>query len=302
MPLLTLHTTGDGQVRSTSWASCGGGSTRGRHAAPARQRVFRRPGPLRLHVHRMGRGARGARALGRARRAPAGQRRAALTICARASSCPRGPGTPEADRVPGARAPRDGQRSLHARRRAVRRPLPRRGGRAWRAGHALPARRCRLIAAGAARSPSWPPRRRPAAAGPGARIALWTFADGRISSAARPGAGPAMAAARARRFASARPNGTVGPRADFYGSVYRPAAASCPAAPGRGVHRAHALRRGVRAPHRELLRLQPRASPAPTRRRLQARRDDHLPRQRPARARNRAQRARPRRPARPDGR
>lgn len=57
----------------------------------------------------------------------------------------------------------------------------------------------------------------------GARIALWTFADGQIIFSRGTWRWPSDGELRIRgSFSSARPNGAVGPRTEFGGSVYRP--------------------------------------------------------------------------------
>ena len=264
MPLLTLHTTGDGQVPIDQ----------ARHPpAPRRRRRTRpaagaagvpRPGPLRVHEHRVGGGPRGARPVGRARRAdPQG------TTCAGASSelrrrfelNPR-PGTPEADAVPGARR----RVVLHGRLTLDGRPFDARFLGAVvrrRTGLVAP---CQLTLRLGPRRPlpdhgDGRTRRRAAAACAGARIALWTFAGDRIlySLGTRPWPRGGGAAADVSFSPRRAPTGPCRRGREFAGEVFTP---DGPPAPGRDPHRRvrrrHALRRDVGPAHRKLLRLQPR--------------------------------------------
>ena len=142
MPLLTLHTTGDGQVPidQARHPPAPGGRRRSRPAA--RAAGVPRPGPLRVHEHRVGGGPRGARPVGRARGAPAGND---LLRRAPERAPPAVRAEPAARHAGGRCGPRRSAsrraaRTAHARRAAVRRPLARRGGpAAERARHTLPA-------------------------------------------------------------------------------------------------------------------------------------------------------------------
>jgi hypothetical protein len=218
MPLLTLHTTGDGQVPIEQLRLL---RQRVRAAGRSRllvSRVFRDPGhcgfttpewtaALRALVRWVEHGVR-----------PRGNDLQRLTP--RFELSPR-PGTPEADAVPGAR-----------RRVVVRGDLRLDGTRfdsRWLGAVVLDrglVTPCQLELSRVRRGRgSIAVMANAEASGcgrPGARIALWTFAEDRIVFTRSSWRWPPGRVLRVRGgFASSDPNGVAGPRAEFGGGVYR---------------------------------------------------------------------------------
>jgi hypothetical protein len=218
MPLLTLHTTGDGQVPIEQLRLL---RQRARAAGRGRllvSRVFRDPGhcgftsiewaaALRALVRWVEHGVR-----------PRGNDLSRLRP--RFELSPR-PGTPEADAVPGAR-----------RRVVVRGDLRLDGARfdsRWLGAVVLDrglVTPCQLTLSQVQRGRGSVAVVADAEASgcgrPGARIALWTFAHDRIVFSRTSWRWPARGVLRARgSFASGEPNGVAGRRAEFGGGVYR---------------------------------------------------------------------------------
>ena len=137
---------------------------------------------------------------------------------------------------------------------------------------------------------------------PGADIFLWTFVQGQVVFGRAVGAlaGSGATTRFLPTFATADPDGGVGPTVGFAGEVLDQYGRRLP--PGtrlRGVHRHDPLRSRLHPADRQLHRLQHRRGRPRFASRMRPGRDHRLPRQRPARRRDRGQRTGARRVARP---
>ncbi len=233
MPLLTLHTTGDGQVpieqarilrRRVDAA--------GRHRLLV-QRVIRDAGhcgftsteweaSLEALVRWVGRG----RAAEGERRAGSASERSPAEVRAEPTS-----GHTGGRGGSGGPAPGEAARQAHAGRCTVRRPVSGSGGaEKGRTDHALPVGRCRRSAAGVTRITVMAGAEASGCGVPGARIALWTFVGDRFLYSREARRWPRAGSRRVdASFSSATPEGAVAPRAQFGGEVFRPDGHQLPA-------------------------------------------------------------------------
>jgi hypothetical protein len=226
MPLLSLYTTGDGQVPIEQARILRRRVERARAGRLLVQRVFRDPGHcgftgpewtaslealVRWVEH--GRRPRGHDVLTRR----LGALRPRFELSPRA-------GTPEGDTVPG--APR--RVRLSGRLRLNGRPFDARflGAVVRKDGLVTP---CQLtlpqVRRGRYKIPVVAAAESAGCGGPGAEVALWTFAGGKILFSRETRRWPAGSARRAdfdASFSPTRPDGIIGGRAEFGGQVFRP--------------------------------------------------------------------------------